>query len=488
MSQSSVLFWKKRVARDRRSNTTRRPKIYHMANDLLHPIVIQAIISGLFECLGEGLLHEGVGREEPNVLKDLVAPTKTSKRIPIEDRERPKKWWKAQCLHYGLQVPSTASIGTYRVHLENAIRQRGGLKRPQDLADLELEQNAKFKRLNAEVREATSGSTQAKPAKLKGKAKTTQPAPVVAVELTPAPAPKAKVKPEPKAKPEPKTKAEPKSKAEPKTKSEKSKAEPKAKSKSKVESSVTETVSGSKAITTKKRKAEVVIHHVYHHDGDKAGQVVTTSVVDQETVKRPTKKARTVAPPVPATVPQRASSPDLPPSYSQVVPGTSLAAPRTKQTARRHRFWRFNGQYEISCTSEDEWPSPRSCRPSISVRFGDANEPEFEGFLELPGFMTCLLRLKSGAPRSDDGHVRFEWCGREEGMGEILTPNSDMVGWLKVHHDHEQVRSYIKGMITGRYGEFTFNGKKVGSDDLPDYEWEDFGERAYEEANRQRWR
>jgi hypothetical protein len=74
--------------------------LHYMANVQLHPIVIQAIISGPFECLGEGLLHEGVGREEPNVLKDLIAPTKSSKRVAIEDRERPKKWWKGRpCSH-----------------------------------------------------------------------------------------------------------------------------------------------------------------------------------------------------------------------------------------------------------------------------------------------------------------------------------------------------------------------------------------------------
>ncbi|KAH7340678.1 hypothetical protein B0J17DRAFT_652388 [Rhizoctonia solani] len=445
-----------------------------MTDTLLHPIVIQAIVSGPFECLGEGLLHDGVGRDEPSVLKDLVAPTKTSKRVPIEDRERPKKWWKAQCLHYGLQVPSTAPISTYRVHLENAIRQRGGLKRPQDLAALELDQNAKFRRLNAEVREATSASTQAKPSK--GKSKVTQPAPVVVLEPAhiPAPKAKAKAKSEPKAKPEPKAKAEPKPKAEAKTK-------PGPKAKSGAGTSSSETTSGPKAITTKKRKAETVIHHVYHYDGDRGGQVMTASVVDQETVKRPTKKARTVAPPAPTPAPApRASSPDLPPSYSQVVT-------HTKQTARRQRFWRFNGQYEINCTSEEEWSSPRGFSPSISVRFGDNNEPAFRGFLELPGFMSCLLRLKSGAPRPEDGYVRFEWCGREEGMGEILTPTSAMVGWLKVHRGDEKEHSYIKGMITGRYGEFTFNGQKVGPEDLPDYEWEEFGESAYEEENRRRW-
>ncbi|CAE6498258.1 unnamed protein product [Rhizoctonia solani] len=447
-----------------------------MADAPLQPIVIQAIVSGPFECLGEGLLHDGVGRDEPSVLKDLVAPTKTSKRTPIEDRERPKKWWKAQCLHYGLQVPSTAPISTYRVHLENAIRQRGGLKRPQDLTSLEIEQNTKFRRLNAEVREATSASTQPKPPK--GKAKAAQSAPAVVSEPTSIPAPKAKAKSEPKAKPEPKTKAEPKPNPKPETKPEKKKPGPKAKSGAGASSS--ETTSAPKTTTTKKRKAETIIHHVYHYDGDRADQMTTPSVVEQEPPKRTTKKARIAAPPAPAPAP-RAPSPDLPPSYSQVVP-------RIKQTARRQRYWKFNGQYEISCTSEEEWSSPNGCSPSINVRFGDNNEPAFEGFLELPGFMSCLLRLKSGAPQPDDGYVRFEWCGREEGMGEILTPNPAMVGWLKVHRDDEKERSYIKGMITGRYGEFTFNGQKVGPEDLPYYRWEDFGERAYEEANRRRWR
>ncbi|CAE6518402.1 unnamed protein product [Rhizoctonia solani] len=448
-----------------------------MANTLLHPIVIQAVISGSFECLGEGLLHEGVGREEPNVLKDLIAPTKTSKRVPIEDRERPKKWWKAQCIHYGLQVPSTASISTYRVHLENAIRQRGGLKRPQHLTDLELEQNARFLRLNVEVREATSGA-QAKPPK--GKAKSIQPAPVVTLEHAPAPVPKTKVKSEPKAKPEPKTRAP---KTEPKTKT-----GPKAKLSGDA-TSTSETTPALKTTITKKRKAETIVHHVYHYDGDRADQIVTTSITNQETVKRPTKKARTVAPQAPVPTPH-APPPDLPPRYSQVVPRTAPTTPGAKQTARRHRFWRFNGQYELSCTSEEEWPSPRGCKPSIRIRFGEGDEPEFEGFLELPGLMFCMLRLKVGAPRPEDGYVWFEWCGREEGMGEILTPSTGMVGWLKVHHDHEQVRSHVKGMITGRYGEFTFNGKKVGPDELifQTHKWDDFGEKAYKEANRRRWR
>jgi hypothetical protein len=98
--------------------------------------------------------------------------------------------------------------------------------------------------------------------------------------------------------------------------------------------------------------------------------------------------------------------------------------------------------------------------------------------------MTCVLRLKAGAPPPDDGYVRFEWCGLENETGEILTPSASKVGWLKVHPE----QSYIKGMITGLCGEFTFSGNKVGPEDLYGYEWDDFGDEAYEKANRLRWR
>ncbi|KAF8744824.1 hypothetical protein RHS02_02324, partial [Rhizoctonia solani] len=453
-----------------------------MANAPLHPIVIQAFVTGPFECLGEGLLHDGIGREEPDTLKSLIAPTKTSKRVAIEDRERPKKWWKAQCLHYGLQVPSAAPISTYRVHLENGIRQRGGLKLPQDLASLELEQNSKFRHLNAQVREATSrSSTQTKPSQ--AKAKLIQSAPTAALESAPKTKGKSKPKtePEPKAK-EPRPKAEPESKIQPKAKPEKTKSKPKAKS----SAGASGDAADSKQTTTSKRKAETVVHHVYHYDGDRLDQAAATSIVGQETGKRPAKKARTAAPPA-----DRDHSPDLPPSYSQAVScakqtarRTGASAPRGKQTARRHRFWKLNGHYEINCTSEEQWSLP-NCRPCISIRFGDSNlgEPDFEGLLELPGFMTCVLRLKEGAPPPDDGYVRFEWCGQENETGEILTPSMSQVGWLKVHPE----QLYIKGMITGCCGEFTFNGNKVGPEDLEGYTWEDFGKDAYEEANRRRW-
>jgi hypothetical protein len=86
-----------------------------MTEVALHPIVIGAIVSGPFECLGDGLLHEGVEREQPNTLKDLLVPTKSSKRSAIEDRERPKKWWKGMLLCYYIPGDSLTDDQLYLI-------------------------------------------------------------------------------------------------------------------------------------------------------------------------------------------------------------------------------------------------------------------------------------------------------------------------------------------------------------------------------------
>ncbi|KAG9103086.1 hypothetical protein FRC06_000286 [Ceratobasidium sp. 370] len=123
-----------------------------MSDIRLRPIVIAPIVVGQFTCLGEGLLYEGVEREQPDKLLDLLIPVKTSEHEPIKDRGRPKKWWKAQCAHYRINAPPPARIDTYRTYLENAILRHGELKVPQDLVDLESRANIKFRHRNARER------------------------------------------------------------------------------------------------------------------------------------------------------------------------------------------------------------------------------------------------------------------------------------------------------------------------------------------------
>ena len=111
-------------------------------------------------------------------------------------------------------------------------------------------------------------------------------------------------------------------------------------------------------------------------------------------------------------------------------------------------------------------------------------QPLFKGLLLLPGVLTCLLRLKPKASAPEDGYVRFEWCGREEGEGQVQTPSASNIGWLKIH----KAEGRVKGMIQTNYGEFLFHGPRVDSR-VPkiQYEWEEFNEEAYEYANRARW-
>ncbi|CAE6518417.1 unnamed protein product [Rhizoctonia solani] len=125
----------------------------------LQPIVAP-VVSGPFECFGDGLLYGGIKCEHPKILKDLLIPTKSSKSAAIRDKDHPRMWWRAQCLHYGLPSPPYSTISTYRTCLERALRRSDGLKRPQQLIDLEMEQNDAFKRLNPEVRDGPSANLQ----------------------------------------------------------------------------------------------------------------------------------------------------------------------------------------------------------------------------------------------------------------------------------------------------------------------------------------
>ncbi|KAG8763523.1 hypothetical protein FRC11_002036 [Ceratobasidium sp. 423] len=131
-----------------------------MAVAPLQPIVVPPVVAGPFECFGDGLLYGGIKCEHPKLLKDLLIPTKSSKSSSIKDKDRPRMWWRAQCLHYGLPSPPYSTINAYRACLERALRRSGGLKRPQQLIDLETEQNAAFKRLNPEARGGPSANLQ----------------------------------------------------------------------------------------------------------------------------------------------------------------------------------------------------------------------------------------------------------------------------------------------------------------------------------------
>lgn len=113
-----------------------------------------------FTCLGSGLLQNGHLRESPTALGALLLPSAATPR-GIPNSSKPKNWWRAQCLHYGIDMPVSATIERMRARLEEGLRVSGGLVVPGDLLDLEHKKCGEFRKLNAQVRDKVSGGESA---------------------------------------------------------------------------------------------------------------------------------------------------------------------------------------------------------------------------------------------------------------------------------------------------------------------------------------
>ncbi|KAG6558002.1 hypothetical protein Mapa_000181 [Marchantia paleacea] len=114
----------------------------------LYPVVIPPISHPPFDCQGKGLLYKSHSRESVDTLRSWI----TSKRVrtPLQ---RPKVWWQAQLLLYGLDPgKSSAKLAEVTQKLKDALT--NGLQAPsKEIIDLENELNAKFRHLNADARD-----------------------------------------------------------------------------------------------------------------------------------------------------------------------------------------------------------------------------------------------------------------------------------------------------------------------------------------------
>ncbi|CAE7053023.1 unnamed protein product [Rhizoctonia solani] len=107
-------------------------------------LVVTVPRSGLFECRGHGLLVDGFPCETPAELKRLLKPDEVSGHTLKHNYKRCKKWWRAQCIHYGIRVPANATINTYRAYLGSAIPHQAELKRPREHILLEKQLNREY--------------------------------------------------------------------------------------------------------------------------------------------------------------------------------------------------------------------------------------------------------------------------------------------------------------------------------------------------------
>ncbi|KAH0606553.1 uncharacterized protein H6S33_003387 [Morchella sextelata] len=116
----------------------------------LHPIVLPPIpVPPYFTTLGAGLLHATHPRELPSTLHTLLFS-----HPPLANKDRSKTWWRAQCLLYGLDAPEKRTVVELRAKLQDAILM-GGLRVPDAMQETERRENGRFRKLNAEMREAT---------------------------------------------------------------------------------------------------------------------------------------------------------------------------------------------------------------------------------------------------------------------------------------------------------------------------------------------
>ncbi|KAG8740008.1 hypothetical protein FRC10_004848 [Ceratobasidium sp. 414] len=105
----------------------------------------------VFTCQGNGLLYEEIPRIPVEELRVLLSSG--AGQVLAENRKEPKKWFQAQCAHYGL--PTKGVVANLRGQLDTFVTSPTAHV-PEDLARLETEKNEEYKALNERIKSLTS--------------------------------------------------------------------------------------------------------------------------------------------------------------------------------------------------------------------------------------------------------------------------------------------------------------------------------------------
>ncbi|KAG8697749.1 hypothetical protein FRC09_007660 [Ceratobasidium sp. 395] len=105
----------------------------------------------VFTCQGNGLLYEELPRIPIEELRALLADG--SGQALAGNRKESKKWFQAQCAHYGL--PTKGVVANLRTQLDTFLASPTA-HLPQTLAQLEVEKNEEYKALNEHIKSMTS--------------------------------------------------------------------------------------------------------------------------------------------------------------------------------------------------------------------------------------------------------------------------------------------------------------------------------------------
>ncbi|CAE6518393.1 unnamed protein product [Rhizoctonia solani] len=279
---------------------------------------------GSFECRGDGLLVDGFPCETPTKLKRLLKPDENSGRMPIPNRERRKKWWRAQCIHYGIRVPANATIDTYRAYLGNAIPHQVELKRPRERIFLE-------ERLNQAYHDA----------KARGESD---------IDMTPI-------------------------------------------------------------LTSKRHGSEL-----------------------RDATAERSKRVCPAARPMDA--------------WTHTPIGLSVPRLNYLDVLRQHELNMFIGMYNLKLDKTS--PIARAGRVHTLVIAAGFDQLRFEGFIKLPGIMSCALVFDLGSFSKQNEHqritIQFKWRGKLADR-RVLTPDLSQVGQLTLDLEHCQVKGSIDGPV-----------------------------------------
>ncbi|CAE6523424.1 unnamed protein product [Rhizoctonia solani] len=217
----------------------------------------------------------------------------------------------------------------------------------------------------------------------------------------------------------------------------------------------TRTNSSSVSHTTasRKRKADTATsYNPKFNELSKSGLIIPASM----------KKARVHAPVPSATKshPRPRAAPKTPEGDSSVRKGISGGS---------------SGKYELEYGFG---PSSRSHeKPTLYVSMLDSGW--FQAALIIPGFFECLIRPRANVNVAINGHLRFEWCGWNEQLGEVVYPSVDNIGWLKMYNTEGRV----KGAIQTPLGLYLIQGPKVKSGShVIQEKWEDYSGRTRSNA------
>ncbi|KAF8753741.1 hypothetical protein RHS01_06722 [Rhizoctonia solani] len=105
----------------------------------------------VFTCQGKGLLYENVARVPIEELRELLSSG--SGQTLAGDRKESKKWFQAQCAHYGL--PTKGIIANLRSQLNTFVTSPTASV-PEEIVRLESDKNSEYKALSEQIKSITS--------------------------------------------------------------------------------------------------------------------------------------------------------------------------------------------------------------------------------------------------------------------------------------------------------------------------------------------